>query len=183
MVSQWPPAVPTWSNLVQFNFQQKHPDPAWNSTLYRGNSTKSAHMGWLSIKVPIQLKTLENSWEHWKTSKIIWYHPENNWGPVIDTLVQFEEDTFRSGPVQWGYLRPDQFLDHLTVITTFNSSRIFEIHPSTSMLKFVLTPWLLLPLFHLSQISIKSESNFQIFHSVKCFLRKGGQVSLTQLLN
>ena len=28
-------------------------------------------------------------------------------------------------------------------------------------------PWLLLPLFHLSQISIKSESNFQIFHSDK----------------
>ena len=104
----------------------------------------------------------------------------------MDKLVQFEED-FNSGTkksvVGIGYLRPDQFLDHLTVITTFNSSRIFEIHPSTSMLKFVLTPWLLLPLFHLSQISIKSESNFQIFHSVKCFLRKGGQVSLTQLLN
>ena len=34
----------------------------------------------------------ENSREHRKTSKIIWYHPENNWGPIIDNLVQFEED-------------------------------------------------------------------------------------------
>ena len=37
-------------------------------------------------------KTSENSWEHWKTSKIIWYHPENNWGPIIDNLDQLEED-------------------------------------------------------------------------------------------
>ena len=71
-------------------------------------------------------KTSENSWEHWKTSKIIWYHPENNWGPIIDNLVQFEEDfnsrtkKLRSGGVDWiGYLRPVQFLDHLTVIKTF----------------------------------------------------------------
>ena len=26
------------------------------------------------------------------TSKIIWYHPENNWGPIIDNLVQLEEN-------------------------------------------------------------------------------------------
>ena len=45
-----------------------------------------------SIKVTTQLKTSENSWEHRKTSKIIWYHPDNNWGPIIDNLVQFEED-------------------------------------------------------------------------------------------
>ena len=44
------------------------------------------------FKVTTQLKTSENSWKHWKTSKIIWYHPENNWGPIIDNLVQFEED-------------------------------------------------------------------------------------------
>ena len=41
----------------------------------------------------------------------------------MDKLVQFEED-FNSrnemwfGPVRWGDLRPDQFLDHLTVITS-----------------------------------------------------------------
>ena len=29
----------------------------------------------------------KNSWEHWKTPKIIWYHPENNWGTLIDDLV------------------------------------------------------------------------------------------------
>ena len=46
----------------------------------------------------------------------------NNWGPIIDNLVQFEEDfnsrteMWWSGPVGWGYLRPDQFLGHLTVI-------------------------------------------------------------------
>ena len=61
----------------------------------------------------------ENSWDHRKTSKIIWYHPKNNWGPIIDDLVQFEE-YFNIRTELWlsGYLRPDQFLDHLTVIKT-----------------------------------------------------------------
>ena len=61
-----------------------------------------------SIKVKTQLKTSKNSWEHRKTSKIIWYYPENNWGPIIDDLVQFEEDFnsrtkkwVGSGPVRW----------------------------------------------------------------------------------
>ena len=53
---------------------------------------KCLHRGWLSIKVTTQLKTSKNSWEHWQTSKIIWYHPENNWGPIIDNLVQLEEN-------------------------------------------------------------------------------------------
>ena len=66
------------------------------------------------------MKTSENNWEHRKTSKIIWHHPKNNWGPIIDDLVQFEEDFISrtkklSGPVD-GYFRPVQFLDHLTVI-------------------------------------------------------------------
>ena len=34
------------------------------------------------------------------TSKIIWYHPKNNWGPIIDDLVQFEED-FNSRTEMW----------------------------------------------------------------------------------
>ena len=42
---------------------------------------------------------------------------------------------------------------------------MFEAHPSPSLLKFLLTPLLLLPLFNLSQIYIKSESTFQMFHS------------------
>ena len=52
----------------------------------------------------------------------MWYHPENNWGPIIDNLVKFEEDfnSLTKKLVGWGgvdgYLRPDQFLDHLTVI-------------------------------------------------------------------
>ena len=49
MVSQLPPVVPTWSNLVQFDFQQKHPDPAKDSPLHRGSSTKCAYRGWLCI--------------------------------------------------------------------------------------------------------------------------------------
>ena len=36
-----------------------------------------------------QLSTSENTYG---TYKNIWYHPENNWGPIIDNLVQFEED-------------------------------------------------------------------------------------------
>ena len=81
MVSQLPPVVPTWSNLVQFDFQQKHPDPAKDSPLHRGSSTKCAYRGWLmvmhrtevwlSIKVITQLKISQNSWEHRKTAENI----------------------------------------------------------------------------------------------------------------
>ena len=39
------------------------------------SNRKKAYRYWL---VTTQLKTSENSLEHWKTSKIIWYHPENN---------------------------------------------------------------------------------------------------------
>ena len=97
---------------------------------------KCLHRGWLCIAQGVvmhksynqaenirkQQRTSENSWLHQKTSKckIIWYHPENNWGPTIDSLVQFEED-FNSRTkkwIRWGYIRPDQFLDHLTVIKT-----------------------------------------------------------------
>ena len=56
-----------------------------------------------SIKFTTQLKTSKNSWEHRKTPKIIWYHPENNWGPLIDNLVQFEEDfNRRTEKWRWG---------------------------------------------------------------------------------
>ena len=86
---------------------------------------KCRHRGWLSMKVPTQLKTSENGWEYRKTPKIIWYHPENNWGPLTDNLVHFEEDfNSRTEKLRWGgvvrssYLRPVQFLDHLTVIKT-----------------------------------------------------------------
>ena len=64
------------------------------------------------------MKTSENNWEHRKTSKIIWHHPKNNWGPIIDDLVQFEEDFIsRTKKLSGCYLRPVQFLDHLAVIT------------------------------------------------------------------
>ena len=73
----------------------------------------------------------ENGREHRKTSKIIWYHSENNWGPIIDNFVQFEEDfnsrtkKLWSGGVDWiGYLRPVQFLDHLTVIKPLDHHRL-----------------------------------------------------------
>ena len=98
------------------------------SVINWGSFEKCLHRGWLSIKFTTQLKTSENSREHRKTSKIIWYHPENNWGPIIDNLVQFEED-FNSQTKMWvrsggdGYLRPVQFLDHLTVITKVTTPR------------------------------------------------------------
>ena len=62
------------------------------SVINWGSFEKCLHRGWLSIKFTTQLKTSENSREHQKTSKIIWYHPENNWGPIIDNLDQLEED-------------------------------------------------------------------------------------------
>ena len=71
--------------------------------------------------------------DHLTVIKIIWYHPENNWGPLIENLVQFEED-FNSGtkksvgwgPVGIGYVRPVQFLDHLTVIKSFILQKLFH---------------------------------------------------------
>ena len=125
MVFQWPPVLPKLSNLVQYDFLQKHPDLILPKILHYierapQNVRKggASHMGWLSIKVTTQLKTSENSWEHRKTSKIIWYHRKNNWGPVIDNLVQFEDDfNTQTKKLRGGngagddYLRPDQFLD------------------------------------------------------------------------
>ena len=64
MVSQWPSVLPKWSNLVQFDFQQKHPGPAKDSPLHTESSTKCPHQGWLCIKVTTQLK-------HWKTAENI----------------------------------------------------------------------------------------------------------------
>ena len=59
--------------------------------------------------------------------------PENNRGPLIDNLVQFEEDfhsrtkKLRYGGVDWiGYLRPVQFLDHLTVIKPLDHHRLVD---------------------------------------------------------
>ena len=49
MVSQWSPVLPTWSNLVQFDFHQKHPGPAKDSPLHRESNTKSPHKGWFCI--------------------------------------------------------------------------------------------------------------------------------------
>ena len=132
MVSQLPPVVPTWSNLVQFDFQQKHSDPVKDSPLHRESSTKCAHRRWLCIAQVVVIHQSYNPAQHRKTaenmgkqlrtseniygiSKNIWYHPENNWGPLIDNLVQFEEDfnsgtkkSVRWGGVGWGPVISDQ---------------------------------------------------------------------------
>ena len=83
--------------------------------------------------IKIQLRTSENIYG---TSKNIWYHPENSWGPITDNLVQFDED-FKSLTEKWcpvgiGYVRPDQFLDHLTVI---------KIHCVSFPPKFCIWSW------------------------------------------
>ena len=94
------------------------------------NNWEHLSTSWTNLRISIEyfwsiegiLRTSENSWEHRKTSKIIWYHPKNNWRPIIDNLVQLEEDfnsrTEMWSGVGWGYLRSDQFLNHLTVIIT-----------------------------------------------------------------
>ena len=89
MVSQWLPVLPQWSNLVQFDFQQKHPGPARDSPLNRESSTKCPHRGWLYIEQLYmwrlvihqsynpaennrkQLRTSENIYGTSKTSDII----------------------------------------------------------------------------------------------------------------
>ena len=44
------------------------------------------------------------------------------------------------GPVRWGYLRPDQFLDHLTVITTVKEDKkISQIDTTDALGDAVLT--------------------------------------------
>ena len=100
MVSQWR------SNLVQFD-----------SPLHRESSTKCPRRGWLCIAKGVVIWKLQPSWEHRKTAenigkqqrtsesiygtaKNIWCHPQNNWGPIIDNLVQFEED-FNTNTEMW----------------------------------------------------------------------------------
>ena len=94
MVSQWPPVLPTWSNFVKFDFQKKHLDPAENSALHSGSSIKYAHRGWLCIaqgvvihKIPTQLRTSENSWEHRKTTENIRKHLKSS-----DIILRTTED-------------------------------------------------------------------------------------------
>ena len=92
MVSQWPPVLP-WSNLVQIDFQRKHPGPAKDFPPHREGSTKCAYRGWLRIAQGVTIyqsynpaknigKQLRISESIYGTSKNIWYHPENNWGPI-----------------------------------------------------------------------------------------------------
>ena len=64
-------------------------------------------------------KHLKTSIEHLKRSDIILRTTKTH--PELNSLVQLEQDfnTYakKSRVVKIGYLRPDQFLDHLTVIT------------------------------------------------------------------
>ena len=113
------------------------------SVINWGSFEKCLHRGWLSIKFTTQLKTSENSREHRKTSKIIWYHPENNWGPIIDNLVQFEEDfNIRTEMLRWSggdrlsQTRPiprspdgdkNQFKQNFLVLLKLNFDRLLTI--------------------------------------------------------
>ena len=94
-----------------------------------------------SIKVTTQLKTLENSWEHRKTSKIIWYHHENNWGPVIDTLVQFEKDfnsrTEKSRIYDWMWCERS----HSPQVDEDKMRRERNLTPVTKMIDWYLQQW------------------------------------------
>ena len=126
MVSQWPPVLPKWSILVQFDFQQKHAGPAKDSPLNRESSTKclQPHRGWLCIKVTTQLKTsdtAENIGKHLKSSDIILRTTEDP-----SQMIQFSLKRISTvRPKSWwsggvdGYLRPEKFLDHGMVITNW----------------------------------------------------------------
>ena len=67
-------------------------------------------------------------------------HPENNWEPIIVSLVQFENDfNTLTKMLYWArmggwisYLRPDQFLDHLTVMINQSSSAALLINKTGS---------------------------------------------------
>ena len=59
-----------------------------------------------------QLRTSENIS---RTSKNIWYHPENNCGPIIDNLAQFEED-FNSPTKKWRWGGPVRLLSQTSPI-------------------------------------------------------------------
>ena len=118
MVSKWP-----WSHLVQIHFQRKQPGPAKDYPPHRESSTKCAHRGWLCIAQEVTIYQSYNPAENigkqdriseniYGTSKNIWYHPEKNWGPIIDNLVQCDED-FNTHTEMWyrggwvdGYLTP-----------------------------------------------------------------------------
>ena len=51
---------------------------------------ESIFLGQAQLRVQCAGGDRLDSWERRKTSKTTWYHPENNWGPIIDNLVQFE---------------------------------------------------------------------------------------------
>ena len=110
------------------------------------------------------------------------YHPENHGGLLIDNLVQFEEDfnsrtkKLRSSPVGIGYVRPDQFLDHLTVIkmvhykvkcgrggeTTFLAG--LGVHPCHPVLRSTI-------LAHYQKSTKQCQSILTAYHKVpECFV-------------
>ena len=76
LVSQWSPVLPKWWNLVQFDFQQKHPDPAKDTPLHRRSSAKCAHRGWLCIAQGVVIhqsyNRAENIGKHLRTSEKIY---------------------------------------------------------------------------------------------------------------
>ena len=74
--------------------------------------------GWSSIKVTTQLRTLENSWEHRKTFKMIpsWEQLRTHHRWFRSVWRGFQQSDRKVVVGSGCYLRPDQFLDHLTVI-------------------------------------------------------------------
>ena len=108
------------------------------------------------IKVTTQMKTSENNWEHRKTSKIIWHHPKNNWGPIIDDLVQFEEDFNSRTEKSWwwgGHLLrsiPLLMSGHLN----FNFFKLWVRHFSTQISIMDAQIWFISIVVKLTNISL-----------------------------
>ena len=81
----WSDLISNWSILILPHFIEGAPQNVRTGggyALHRERFYKSYNPA----------ENIGHSWEHRKTPKIIWYHPENNWGPTIDNLVQLEED-------------------------------------------------------------------------------------------
>ena len=84
------------------------------------------------------LRTSKTSIEHLRSSKIIWRRTENP--SYVVRLVQYENDfNTQTKMLYWArmggwisYLRPDQFLDHLTVMINQSSSAALLINKTGS---------------------------------------------------
>ena len=75
------------------------------------------------------MRTTKTSKNIYGTTENIWHHSENNWVLIIDSLNKTSKFIQKCRMGWDGYLRPNQFLDHLIVINSMMLSPSRDIAP------------------------------------------------------